>query len=170
MNDNSSNIVIHRKSNISSLKPSKDNPQSIGSFLCFYLGDEEYGIDLLEVNQIVMVPPVAWVPRVKPHFLGVISIRGGVVTLVDTRRLLGFEPSAWPKSARVILMKLNGEQMGFLVDKVTQVRHIEPAVFEEKPCLDDVTRTEKILGIARPSDGSQIVIVSLRDIISEVLR
>ncbi|MBW2277916.1 MAG: chemotaxis protein CheW, partial [Deltaproteobacteria bacterium] len=64
-------------------------------FLCFTLDGEEYGVDLNMIVQIVKPPPLTRVPRVRSHVLGVISIRGAVVTLIDLRLLMDLAASEW---------------------------------------------------------------------------
>ena len=131
------------------------------SFLGFVLGAEEFGADLNLVAQIVKPPPLTWVPRAKPHLLGVISIRGQVVTLVDLRQLLGMAPTAWPKTARVLLVDYGGEPIGLLVDAVTQVHRVS---------LDDEVRAEFVLGVARPDTAIRVTVVDVLGILSELAR
>jgi purine-binding chemotaxis protein CheW len=140
------------------------------SFLGFALAAEEYGADLNLIAQIVKLPPLTWVPRAKPHLLGVISIRGKVVTLVDLRQLLGLAPTAWPKTARVLLVDHEGEQMGLLVDAVTQVHRVSLEQFETGVSLEDATRAEHMLGIARPDGRTRVTIVDVLGILAELLR
>ena len=70
---------------------------------------------------MVKPPPVTWLPRVSPHYLGVVSIRGEVITLVDLRQLVGIESTEWPRSARVLIVDSTGEQIGLLVDQPARV-------------------------------------------------
>lgn len=139
-------------------------------FLGFVLRDEEFGVDLHLVKQIVIPPPVTWVPRVQPHILGVISIRGNVVTLVDTRRLMGFEVSDRPKSARVLLVDVRDERIGLLVDEITQVRRVPVQAFEESPDLDEGSMTDHVVGIIRPDKQTQVTIIDLKEILLEAMR
>lgn len=140
------------------------------AFLGFVLRDEEFGVDLHMVKQIVIPPPVTWVPRVQPHILGVISIRGNVVTLVDARRLMGFEESDRPNSARVLLVDVRDERIGLLVDKITQVRRVPVQAFEESPDLDSGSMTDHVVGIIRPDKHTQVTIIDLKEILLEAIR
>ncbi len=172
MADNPQNIYSLQQSSRKKrqIETEKDTPTF--SFLCFTLDEAEYGVDLTFVTQIVKPPPLTWVPRVKPHILGIISIRGEGVTLIDTRRLLGLSPTSWPKTARVLMTKLDDEKIGLLVDSVKQVRRIPYESFEENPSLDESHRAESIVGSARPTrkEASQIIILDLRDVLMESLR
>jgi purine-binding chemotaxis protein CheW len=140
------------------------------SFLGFVLEAEEFGADLNLVAQIVKPPPLTWVPRARPHLLGVISIRGQVVTLVDMRQLLGMAPTAWPKTARVLLVDYGGEPIGLLVDAVTQVHRVSLEQFETGVSLDDEVRAEFVLGVARPDTAIRVTVVDVLGILSELAR
>ena len=169
-----SSIVIPNLSSLGPRRRSAAGPEAgdepLMGFLGFVLGDEEYGIDLSLVKQIVKPPPVTWVPRVRPHILGIISIRGNVVTLVDTRLLMGLPVSEHPKSGRVLLIDFHDERVGLLVDAVTQVRRVGASLFEESPDLQDSTMAEKVVGIIRPDEMTQVIIIDLAEILEESMR
>ena len=139
-------------------------------FLCFLLGEEEYGVDLHMIVQIVKPPPLAHVPRVGPHILGVISIRGAVVTLVDLRLLMGLPASEWPRTSRILLVEVNEERVGLLVDAVTQVRRLQDSSLEKKPRLDDSQAAERVVYVARPDPQTQVTVVDLVAVMSEAMR
>lgn len=139
-------------------------------FLCFTLGEEEYGVDLHMIVQIVKPPPLTFVPRTRRHVLGVISIRGAVVTLVDLRLLMGLPASDWPRTARILLVEINEEQVGLLVDAVTQVRRLHDSALEKKPQLDDSQASERVVYVARPDQQTQVTVVDLVAVMSEAMR
>jgi len=139
-------------------------------FLGFVLGDEEFGVDLHLVKQIVIPPPVTWVPRVQPYILGVISIRGSVITLIDARRLMGFEASDRHDTARVLLVDVRDERIGLLVDAVTHVRRVPVEAFEESPDLDEGSMTDHVVGIIRPDKQTQVTVIDLKEILLEAMR
>ena len=145
----------------------KGGDGSAYGFICFNLGSQEYGVDLNHIKQIVQPPEITWVPRAKAHVLGVISIRGDVVTLVDARQVLGMEPASLGKLTRVLLMDVEGEVVGLLVDSVTQVRRIDFDEFEPNPALDETPRAEYVFGIARPANSAQITIIDLGGLLAE---
>ena len=94
--------VVSSQQISSSSKGSRKGGEKRGkqlSLLCFSLGDCEYGTELHVLQQIVRPPPLTWVPRVKSHILGIIPIRGKVVTLMDLRQLMGLEQTSCPPLA-----------------------------------------------------------------------
>jgi len=145
----------------------KDGDGFSYGFICFNLGSQEYGVDLNRIKQIVQPPEITWVPRAKEYVLGVISIRGDVVTLVDVCQMLGMEPASLGKMTRVLLMDIEGEIVGLLVDSVTQVRRIGFDEFESNPALDETLRAEYVIGIARPAGSGQITIIDLGGLLAE---
>ena len=154
---------------LKSSAPSSESTEPIG-FLCFTLAGEEYGVDLQLVSQVVKPPPVTWVPRVPSQFLGVVSIRGEVVTLMDLRQLMGLESTMWPRLARVLIVEIKGEQTGLLVDSVTQVRRVKMEALEKKPNLRQEINADHVLCIARSDSNHPIVIVDLDAILQEMLK
>lgn len=146
-----------------------DKPDEPIGFLCFMLGEEEYGVDLNLISQIVKPPALTNVPRAKTHVLGVVSIRGMVVTLVDLRPLMGLASTSWPRTARILIVEIEEEQIGLLVDGVTQVRRIPPSALEKNPSLAEAPKSDHVFCIARPAPGEIVIIVDLDAIITEKL-
>lgn len=161
-------IIISSRPSLN-IQTFNSNEPTIG-FLCFTLGREEFGVDLNLISQIVQPPPVTKVPRTRTYFIGVVSIRGGVVTLVDFRQLLGLEPAKIDKSSRILLYNTPKEQFGILVDRVTLVRRVPASSFEEHPVLEDNPVTEKVIGVVRPDKRTQVTIIDLEEIMHEALR
>jgi purine-binding chemotaxis protein CheW len=139
-------------------------------FLCFTLDDEEFGVDLQLVCQVVKPPPVTWVPRVSNQFLGVIPIRGQVVTLVDLKQLMGRRPTEWPKGARVLIVETGEEQIGLLVDSVTQVRRFMMKELEKKPNLPGDKSGDHVICVARIEGVKPVLIVDLDAVLQEKMK
>ena len=139
-------------------------------FLCFTLDNEEFGVDLQLVCQVVKPPPVTWVPRIPEQYLGVVSIRGAVVTLVDLRRLMGRRPTKWPKSARVLIVETAEEQIGILVDSVTQVRRFMMKDLEKKPNLKTENNLDHLVCVGRSEGRAPVLIVDLDALLQETIK
>jgi purine-binding chemotaxis protein CheW len=138
-------------------------------FLCFVLGQEEFGVDLQLVRQIVKPPPVTWVPRAAAHVLGVVSIRGTVVTLLDLGLLMGFGAASWPRTARILLLEVSGELVGLLVDGVTMVRRLPESALERNPALEQTNHTQRVICLARPDERTRIAVIDLEGLVAEAL-
>ncbi len=151
-----------------------DDPQRAGvdeiGAICFTLGDEEFGVDLNLVRQIVKPPPLTWVPRAEPDILGVVSIRGSVVTLLDLRQVMGVEPTNWPRMARILIVELEGEPLGLLVDSVTHVRSFTAEMLEREPGLLGGSRGDFVACVARPGPDDVVTIIDLDAVIEQRFR
>jgi purine-binding chemotaxis protein CheW len=158
---------------LASLAPRNSGPNRTArtkqGFLCFLLGGEEFGVDLQLVKQIVKPPPVTWVPRVAAYILGVVSIRGTVVTLVDLGLLMEFGPTSWPRTARILLLEVEGELVGLLVDRVTMVRRLPESALERNPSLEGTAHSGRVVCLARPDEQTQITVIDLEGLVAEAL-
>ena len=159
--------VVTRQSDTLEKGDRRDNGSL--SLLSFTLDDSEYGVDLSLICQIVKPPALTWVPRAAPYVLGIVSIRGAVVTLVDMRQLMGLAPTEWPRTAKVLIVEIGDERVGLLVDSVTQVRRVTADEIELKPSLGQGARDDRVLFLTRPSPDDVIVAIDLDLILGEAL-
>jgi purine-binding chemotaxis protein CheW len=117
-------------------------------------GGETYGFPLSAVREILMPPPLTEVPRSAKHFLGVIAVRGEIVTLVDLPMLLKLEVLDRRVLGRVILIDVGEELIGVAVDRVVQVSHLQPNQIEYASTMS-ADLSEYVVGVARiPSESS----------------
>jgi purine-binding chemotaxis protein CheW len=129
--------------------------------LAFALGDEEYGIDILRLREIIRTRPITEVPRAPAFVLGIISVRGEVLPVIDLRRRLR-RPRAVPgRDARVLIVVRDGEAFGLLVDAVRQVVRLRDEDIEPVPALLGVSDSEFISGIARPRKDRLVILLEL---------
>lgn len=117
-------------------------------------GTETYGFPLSAVREVLMPPPLTEVPRSAKHFLGVIAVRGEIVTLVDLSELLSLERRDRKPLGRVILVDVGEELIGVAVDRVVQVAQLQPDQIEYASAMS-ADLSEHIVGVARiPSESS----------------
>jgi purine-binding chemotaxis protein CheW len=116
-------------------------------------GNETYGFPLSVVREILMPPPLTDVPRSAEHFLGVIAVRGKIVTLVDLPTLLKLEVLDRQPLGRVILVDVGDELIGVAVDRVVQVSQLEPDQIEYASAMS-ADLSEYVVGVARIPSGS----------------
>ncbi len=126
-------------------------------YLTFLLGAEEYGIDIGHVREILKAPPITEVPRAAAHILGVITVRGEVIAVVDPRKRLKL-PSAGPTgSTRVVVCDAGEGPCGLLVDAVSQVVRLAPSSIEPRPSGIGGIDTDYISGIGR--HGGMLIVL-----------
>ena len=102
-------------------------------YVAFFLGDEEYGVSIERVREILKPPPITEVPRAPPPVIGVITLRGEVVALVDPRRRLDLPPAAPGPRARVVVCETADGPIGLVVDSVSQVVRLPAGAIEPRP-------------------------------------
>jgi purine-binding chemotaxis protein CheW len=123
-------------------------------YLTFLLGREEYAVAIERVREVVKAPPVTEVPRAPAHILGVVTVRGEVVAVLDPRRRLGL-PGAPPGdgAGRIVIVDAGDGACGLLVDAVASVVRLPPGAIE--PCpqgIGGAGRAEFLAGIGREGD------------------
>lgn len=123
----------------------EDSIQLVG----FKLGDEEYAIDVLKIQEIIRLIEITSVPRMDSYILGVINLRGKVIPVVDLRVRFELDRSDFDKKTRIIVVKFEKENIGFVVDEVTEVIRIDKSIIEPTPPLVGAVGQEYILGICK---------------------
>jgi purine-binding chemotaxis protein CheW len=121
--------------------------------LAVLAGDEAYGFPLSSVREILVSPPVAEVPRTAEHILGVISVRGQIITLLDLPKLLNLSVEEHRSRGRVLLVDDGEELIGVAVDAVIQVYRLEPAQIEYASAMG-AELSDYVLGIGRMSSSA----------------
>lgn len=107
--------------------------QEMLQLVTFLLGEEEYGVDVLKVREIIRVPEITRVPNT-PHYVdGVINLRGKVIPVMSMRKRFGLDLQDFDTRTRVIVMEFADELMGFLVDAVSEVIRISPDEIQPPP-------------------------------------
>jgi purine-binding chemotaxis protein CheW len=122
---------------------------ALDEFLIFRLGDEEFGVEIGRVLEVMRTPPVTEVPRAPPEILGVISVRGEVVTVVDPRARLGLPGGGAGPARRVVVVDDGEGACGLLVDQVAGVVRLPQGALEPCPQAIGGTGAEVFLGIGR---------------------
>lgn len=130
------------------------------------LGDEEYAIDVLKITEIIRTVEITIVPRMESYILGVMNLRGKVVPVIDLRVRFNLESCDFDKSTRIIVVSVNKENIGFVVDEVTEVIRIKRSMVEPTPPLVGSIGQEYILGICK-YDSRLIMLLDIDRVINE---
>jgi purine-binding chemotaxis protein CheW len=136
-------------------------------YLAFVLAGETYAVQIAHVAEILRVPLITEVPRAPGHVLGVISVRGKLVTVIDLRRRFRLAESPIDRRSRILLADVGrGEQIGLLVDEVQQVWRLAFEEIEQSNVLGG-EQPAHIAGIGRPagSGGTILILLELRPIL-----
>ncbi|MCF7971795.1 MAG: chemotaxis protein CheW [Methylococcaceae bacterium] len=121
-------------------------------FLSFTLGEEEYGVDILSVQEIRSWEPVSRIPNVPSYEKGVVNLRGAIVPIIDLRERFNLEHSKYTNLTVVVVLQtiLQGRSrtMGVVVDSVSDVNNIEAQSIQSAPDFGTKVSTEFISGLA----------------------
>jgi len=140
-----------------------------GKYLTFSLADEEYGIGILKVKEIIGMMSVTSVPQTPGFVKGVINLRGKVIPVVDLRLKFGMEESAYTERTCIIVVEVTNRQgrvqIGIIVDAVSEVLNIKAGDIEETPTFGTSFDSDFILGMAK-IEGSVKILLDIDRILS----
>lgn len=124
----------------------------------FTIGEEEFGVDVLNVQEINRMLAVTRVPNAPEYIDGVINLRGRVIPIVDLRQRFGMERREHDRHTRIIVVELSGRVVGFVVDAVREVLRIPRSVTEPPPHLIGAGREEYITAVGKLDDRLLILL------------
>lgn len=138
----------------------------VREFLVFGLAGELYGVELTGIKEILSPPPITPVPRAPREVVGVCSVRGLLVTVLDLRRRLRLEERPLGRRSRILLATDGGEVTGLLVDEVRQVVRLAESEIEVAAQALGGDLAEHVLGIGRPG-GVFLILLDLNAIVKD---
>ncbi len=109
-------------------------------FLFFSVDGTDYGIEIELVQEIIGIQEVSPIPSAKPFCKGVINIRGTIVPVLDMRLKMGMAAVVYDECACIIVVMIDGERIGVIVDKVQDVIQIRPESLQESPVKGDASQ------------------------------
>ncbi len=133
-----------------------------GKYLTFTLADEEYGIGILKVKEIIGMMAITSVPRTPDFVQGVINLRGKVIPVVDLRLKFDMESIPYSERTCIIVVEIDSDSetvlIGIVVDAVSEVLNIQKEEIEESPTFGTKLDTDYILGMAKMEGGVKILL------------
>ena len=138
---------------------------AIREFLVFVVSDELYGVELVKVKEILTPPPITLVPRAPREVIGVCSVRGLLITVVDLRLRLGGRETPLGRRARILLTEVAGEVMGLIVDEVRQVMRLTESEIEPASTAFGADVADHVVGVCRPG-GAIVILLDLAAAVS----
>lgn len=137
----------------------------IREFLSFSLAGDVYAVELARIREIVSPPPLTEVPRAPRNVIGVCSVRGLLITVIDLRLRLRLEGKPPTRLSRILLANTaSGEVVGLFVDEVEQVVRLTEPEIEVTSSVLGGELSDHVLGIGRP-DGELIILLDLDAIV-----
>jgi purine-binding chemotaxis protein CheW len=124
----------------------------------FSIGEEEFGVDILSVQEIIRMMDITKVPRAPDFVEGVINLRGKVIPIIDLRKRFGLSTRDHDKHTRIIVIEINNMIVGFVVDSVSEVLRIPASTVEPPPPVVSGLESEYISGVGKLEDRLLILL------------
>ena len=121
-------------------------------FLTFSLAEEEYGVDILKVQEIKGYVPTTRIPNSPPEVVGVLNLRGTIVPIVDLRRKFGMDSVEYTPFTAIVVVVVRDRVMGVIVDSVSEVVNIPSSDIQSAPDFGNSMSTSMLQGIAKMGD------------------
>ena len=121
-------------------------------FISFSVGEEEYGLELLRVKEVIRIREITWLPKAPSFVKGIINLRGDVIPIIDLRDKFGLEPKEATSTTRVIVVEVEGRLMGMVVDSASQVVRIPADQIDPPPPVLGGFSQEFITGVGKLED------------------
>jgi purine-binding chemotaxis protein CheW len=133
-----------------------------GKYLTFQLGNEEFGVRVLKVREIMGLQEITTVPQTPGHVKGVINLRGKVVPVIDLRLKFGLPGAEYTQRTCIIVTQVHGETgailMGVVVDGVSEVLNLTGPEIEDTPDFGENTAGKYLLGMAKVKGKVKILL------------
>lgn len=124
----------------------------------FAISEEEFGIEILRVQEIIRIMPITKVPNSPPAVEGVINLRGRVIPVIDLRKRFGLPARDYDNQTRIIVIEIHGMIIGFVVDGVSEVLRIKADTVEAPPAVVAGVESEYIKGVGKLDDRLLILL------------
>lgn len=146
----------------------KNGSEAANQYLTFFLGKEEYGIDILKVQEIKGWGHVTKIPNTPDHILGVINLRGAIIPVMDLRLRFSLPAAFTPTTVTIVTtvhMDNKTRTIGMVVDAVSEVYSIDESCFSSAPELGESIDTAYVSGLAT-IEGKMIILIAVEHLVS----
>ena len=135
-------------------------------WVTFQLEEETYGINVMQVREVLRYSEIAPVPGAPDYVLGIINLRGNVVTVIDTRSRFGLMQGEITDNTRIIVIESERQVIGILVDSVSEVVYLRSSEIDTTPSVGTDESAKFIQGVSN-RDGKLLILVDLNKLLSE---
>ncbi|OPX56790.1 purine-binding chemotaxis protein CheW [Oceanospirillum multiglobuliferum] len=135
-------------------------------YVTFRLVDETYGINVMQVQEVLRYSEIAPVPGAPSYVLGIINLRGNVVTVIDTRQRFGLMNAETTDSTRIVIIEVEKQVVGILVDSVSEVVYLRQSEIETTPNVGNEESAKFIQGVCNKND-QLLILVELNKMMSD---
>ncbi|CAH0531381.1 Chemotaxis protein CheW [Allocatenococcus thiocycli] len=135
-------------------------------WVTFQLEEETYGINVMQVREVLRYSEIAPVPGAPDYVLGIINLRGNVVTVIDTRSRFGLIEGEVTDNTRIIVIESERQVIGILVDSVAEVVYLRSSEIDTTPSVGTDESAKFIQGVSN-RDGKLLILVDLNKLLTE---
>ncbi len=150
---------------MSELDNEEDNDPVL-QWVTYRLEDEIYGINVIQVQEVLRIIEITPVPGAPDYVLGIINLRGSVVTVIDTRRRFGLMPKESDDFTRIIVAEINNNVIGMLVDSVSEVVYLHQSEIDTAPSVNSDDNSRFIQGVTNREEGL-LILVDVNKLLAE---
>lgn len=150
---------------VETLNQQREVENELHQLISFIVGDEEYGLDILRVKEVIRMREITRLPRAPSFVKGVINLRGDVIPILDLRDKFGLEHQGTTTMTRVIVVDVDGRLVGMVVDAASQVVRIPESQIEPPPPIVGGLSVEFINGVGK-LDERLIILLNIDRILS----
>lgn len=147
------------------MEKKKEEKYSSLQIVCFKIGKEDYGVEILKVQEILKLPKITALPKSIGFIMGVIDLRGKVLPVIDLGKRFEIEENDTIKSPKAIVVNIKGKEVALAIDSVSSVAKVEAKDIEPPPPIVKGISGRYIVGIAKVNDEF-IVILDIDQIFS----
>ena len=135
-------------------------------WVTYQLDRETYGINVMQVQEVLRYTEIAPVPGAPDYVLGIINLRGNVVTVIDTRSRFGLQPAEVSDNSRIVIIEAEKQVIGILVDSVAEVVYLRASEIDVAPSVGTEESAKFIQGVSN-RDGELLILVDLNKLLSD---
>lgn len=135
-------------------------------WVTYHLDNETYGINVMQVQEVLRYTEIAPVPGAPDYVLGIINLRGNVVTVIDTRKRFGLPPEDTTDNTRIIIIETEHHVVGILVDSVAEVVYLRQSEIETAPSVGNEDSAKFIQGVAQRGE-ELLILVDLNKLLTD---
>jgi len=140
----------------SSVKETSEDP--VLQWVTFKLAGETYGVNVMQVQEVLRYTEIAQVPGAPSYVIGIINLRGNVVTVIDTRERFALPPGEITDNSRIVIIEADSHVVGILVDSVAEVVYLRQSEIETAPNVGNEESAKFIQGVCHKNDELLILI------------
>ncbi|ELI6419234.1 TPA: chemotaxis protein CheW [Aeromonas salmonicida subsp. salmonicida] len=135
-------------------------------WVTFQLENETYGINVMQVQEVLRYTEIAPVPGAPEYVLGIINLRGNVVTVIDTRSRFGLPFGDVSENSRIVIIEAEKQVIGIMVDSVAEVVYLRSSEIDAAPAVGTEESAKFIQGVSN-RDGQLLILVDLNKLLSD---